>query len=191
MCVYQDIAKCWRQAHQMLHTLVKAHLKLEEVDGSRNLAAPGLRRACGGSLSCRDRCGSFGCTWPAELAVYTPKVGRKAHFRQCSSRTITQQPACSILQALHAVKRHLAAWQGRQLPSKLRLAARAWASSGTAHRLELVLLLIPLSLGIRQHGPCMVSPPLFRRQRRQCVQRRGRCRQPGTGSHHASRSTAW
>ena len=57
----------------MLHTLVKAYLKLEEVDGSRNLAAPGLRRACGGSLSCRDRCGSFGCTWPAELAVYTPK----------------------------------------------------------------------------------------------------------------------
>ena len=182
-----------------------AHLKLEEVDGSKNLAAPGLRRACGGSLSCRHRCGSFGCAWPAELAVHMPRSlqeeaceGPRSLFRQCPrtakhSHSILRVALCKRCTLLSATCRSESSLAARQTAT-LRTASSSPCTGlfqAAAHQLELVLLLIPLRLGIRQHRPCMVSSPLLGRQRGQCVQRRGRCRQPETGSHNASHSTTW
>ncbi len=55
------------------------------------------------------------CAWPARLAVYMPRSARRGTWRPESAsqampkdcQTITQQPTRSVLQALHAVERHL------------------------------------------------------------------------------------
>ena len=124
--------------------------------------------------------------------TWMPENSLQAMPRDC--QMITQQSAHSVLQALHAVERHLPIWaqlgKADSYPENCVQQPMHRPLSGAAHQLELVLLLIPLSLGIRQHGPCMVSSPLLGRQRGQCVQRRGRCRPPDTASHTASHSTA-